>query len=400
MLSETHLRAEERARATHARFNVFTTLLQEDDEVKLHTRFLHCLLDPDGLHDCGPTFLDLFFITLGRHPELSGETPFCPSAAEGWVARKEAGRSAGYGQIDLLLEHPRFRIAIENKIHAREQPGQLASYASYLRSRPGTEFRLIYLTLHGSESKTHGNEPYVRISYAEHILAWLEECLRATYDLIPVNQLLLQYREVVRKLTGKTLEAAMMKPIARFVTENPDIVRYRAEWSSAVDEAKLAYMDRLANGIREALKGEFEVGLPVGAARFDFGYGIVIRTADGRPLLAEPFKVYLENDAEGELLAIGVFTDYDDHELLPGQKQWAERMSEALVRHLKGRDVQRHDSSVAWPIGWVNLLVELNDAGFATLFGRSFDTVLHEVCATIREYLQALLQAAAEVPVE
>src|ERR1035437_7363359 len=46
MIAEAHIRAEERAKAAHERFNVFTTLLGENDEVLLHTRFLHCLLDP------------------------------------------------------------------------------------------------------------------------------------------------------------------------------------------------------------------------------------------------------------------------------------------------------------------------------------------------------------------
>jgi hypothetical protein len=70
LLREAQHRSDEHAKATHARFNVFTTLLAPNDEVRLHTRFLHCLLNPKGAHDCGPLFLRLFFETL-RDANLS-----------------------------------------------------------------------------------------------------------------------------------------------------------------------------------------------------------------------------------------------------------------------------------------------------------------------------------------
>ena len=51
-------------RALKSRFNVFTTVLKFDDEVRLHSRWLHYLLNPDAEHDCGTLFLDLFIQTL------------------------------------------------------------------------------------------------------------------------------------------------------------------------------------------------------------------------------------------------------------------------------------------------------------------------------------------------
>lgn len=68
MFDADRIRADERARVTHERFNIFTTLLKEEDEVRLHTRFIHCLLDPAGFHDCGTLFLDLFLAALKKLP--------------------------------------------------------------------------------------------------------------------------------------------------------------------------------------------------------------------------------------------------------------------------------------------------------------------------------------------
>jgi hypothetical protein len=52
LLAIAQARAEERGRTTHERFNVFTTLLDAHDVVRLHTVLLHNLLNPAGTHDC------------------------------------------------------------------------------------------------------------------------------------------------------------------------------------------------------------------------------------------------------------------------------------------------------------------------------------------------------------
>ena len=55
---------EAQQKALKSRFNVFTALLKFDDEVKLHSRWLHYLLNPKADHDCGTQFLDLFMKIL------------------------------------------------------------------------------------------------------------------------------------------------------------------------------------------------------------------------------------------------------------------------------------------------------------------------------------------------
>ncbi len=46
-------------------YNLLTTVLLEDDEVRLHSRMLHSFLDPNGLHYQGSLFLEKFLKILG-----------------------------------------------------------------------------------------------------------------------------------------------------------------------------------------------------------------------------------------------------------------------------------------------------------------------------------------------
>lgn len=222
---EAQARADERAKVTHERFNVFTTLLPAHDEVRLHTRFLHCLLNPeDGSHDCGARFLNLFFATLKERPGLDNDGNAVsidfPPPDKSWTVKKEDPH-AEVGRIDILMTHPRFGVAIENKIYAYEQDLQIKRYADFLSEKYGPNGRVIYLTRFGDKSQTHDGRPYIRISYADHILTWLEKCLRETHDIIPINQVLQQYRAVVRGLTGKTIESATMKEITEYIARIP-----------------------------------------------------------------------------------------------------------------------------------------------------------------------------------
>ena len=94
-------------KASHERFNVFTTLLDAHDEVCLHTRFLHCLLDPKSCHDCNSLFLGLFFETLTELPcedhDGGPVTLNLPTSKQLWTVEIEGPRD-GVGRIDLLLK--------------------------------------------------------------------------------------------------------------------------------------------------------------------------------------------------------------------------------------------------------------------------------------------------------
>jgi len=388
MISGAHIRSGERAKAAHERFNIFIALLKNDGEVRLHTRFLHCLLNPKGCHDCGPLFLDLFFTTLVNSPGLDHNNKIAtlevPPANEDWRVRKEVP-CPPYGQIDLLFERPGFKIAIENKIKHDEEPRQLARYSEYLRKRPDDKTWLIYLTKDGKTSATHEGAAYIRISYSKHILTWLDECLRKSYRMIPINQGLLQYREVVRYITGKSLESTNMKPIAKFITQYPDIIRFRKQLDQGIEEAVANFFDRLADEIKEELH-EFQVRSHERKFGVDSNGALVITT----PNL--PFEIFLEydtSDTNEKVLAVGISFD----KAPPSKfKRLFERMYEELKRNADAAGCDQSHKTDDWPTGWRNLIEGLDDEGLAKLLQRRPSKIVSEMCERIRSYINLLDQ--------
>lgn len=390
LVHDLTLRAEARAKTTHERFNVFTTLLSAHDEVRLHTRFLHSLLDPDGRHDCGALFLDLFFATLAELPGANhqGESQALdlPPLAKRWRVVKEAARS-GHGQIDLLLETPHFGIAIENKIYAAEQEGQLAGYAEYLRKTHGARHRLIYLTLDGKCSGSHAGVPYLRISYAEHILAWLERCLRETYRIVPVNQVLQQYHALVRQLTGQTLETETMSQITDFIQRHPDLVRYRNQIIGALSGIEADFLDRLAAAMMTILrtKGyavEFRDGLRGGRFGTDPCGAFIITPPPDSVLHRLQLKFWVENIPSYQSISVGVKVPQGYKTLSGGEQRLLEAMNTLLDQEAEGREFRLTRPNPAWPTGWRRLVHPFDDAKLAELIGK---TDLSGVAASLCE---------------
>jgi hypothetical protein len=392
---EAQARADERAWVTHERFNIFTTLLPAHDEVRLHTRFLHCLLDPKGYHDCKDLFLNLFFETLvdhsgNNHDGSQAEFNLPPNQTT-WMVEKEASRG-DFGQIDILLEQPNFGIAIENKIYANEQKEQLGRYANYLESRsvPGL---VIFLTLNGRPSMTHkGKIPYMRISYANHILTWLDKCLRETYGMIPINQVLQQYRTVVLKLTGKNLETKAMKDISDFIIENPDIIRFRKQLNEGIKRAVETFFNILADEIKKELGlYGFEVR-PLEHRKFGVHeYGaLVLKTPNKMP-----FDIYIEyaTGEDDEALYVGISGDFENQPPSPELNAVFKRLFEKL----KAVGFVGRYENINWPTGWHTLIEGLDDDGIAKLLKTGPTKIASEVCGKIRSYITHIEKIYTEV---
>jgi hypothetical protein len=402
LLTDVRTRAEERARVTHERFNVFTTLLSAHDEVRLHTRFLHCLLDPQGTHDCGGLFLDLFFATLAEHPPLDhggmNAVVWEPvPTPDIWTVQKEA--SVQEGQIDLLLECGGCGIAIENKIWAGEQADQLSRYTQYLRRRHGQRGRLIYLTLDGKEAGSHGDAPYLRISYSDHILAWLEKCLQASYAFIPINQVLLQYREVVRQLIGQTLNAALMETIADFILQHPEIIRYQPQIAAGINQAKVVFMDRLAKGIQQGVPIGYQVRLRPDMGQTSFGNhangALIVTPPSASPLHGAPFEIWVEHISKFQALVVGIECKAGKAEIEEVERRLLGDMNRLLEAHATETRYHKADphllgDGTEWPTGWHDLLFEMYGSRLASLLERPLDDVVRELWAGIQTHVELL----------
>jgi len=399
---EALTRSEAHAKATHERFNVFTCLLKDDDEVRLHTRFIHCLLNPDGAHECGTLFLDLFFQMLEELEVVCGKDDesrfFIPSEGRRWTVSKET-RRGDFGQIDLLLESHDGSIAIENKINAREQHKQLFGYSKYLEGRQNGQFTtfriaLFYLTLDGKDGYSAGESEYFRISYKKHILNWLDKCLLASNQIIPINQVLIQYHTLVRHLTKQNISQEFMEPINEFVRGNPDILRVFKEIQNSVQFVVDAVWMNLQVAIENDLKAEFEV-VPKygqGLAAGDDG-AIILEPLSKSDFTGAPFRIWIERDKE--CLGIGVCIDGIQGSSLPeiqSYRRFSSLQSDAL--NLEFNHKFDPGATHRFPFGWLNLLEGNPNEQAAELLD---DTTSRKVCSDVKKYIELLKRANLQI---
>jgi|GEM_PF-987400 len=102
-------------------FSLLSSVLNVNDEVRLHTRFLYALLNPNGSHYQGTQFLKLFLEVIGRGGWLDLDSPLL-------VVHKEFGPVGNEDKIDLYISDGSKVIVIENKLNAKDQPGQVKRY--------------------------------------------------------------------------------------------------------------------------------------------------------------------------------------------------------------------------------------------------------------------------------
>lgn len=200
-------------------FNLFTLLRSENDEVRLHSRFISELLDTKGSHQQGSLFLDLFL----KQVAITGfETKNAQCHPEYYIGAISKDRTQG-GNIDILIRSVNEKvIKIENKVDANEQENQLLRYHNYRHKG-----HLIYLTKVGEESKIHdkllkADVTYQQISYKDDITAWLQECIEKCATVPIVRESIVQYLNLVKKITFQNINKVMSKEIVGKITQNKE----------------------------------------------------------------------------------------------------------------------------------------------------------------------------------
>ena len=190
-------------------FNVFSVLRKETDEVHLHSRFLHALLDYPGSPDSRRENLADFLRTFDKR-DLNPD-------------RATVERESGH--VDILIRDSTSKkvVVIENKIEAKDQPEQLRRYYEQLEGQ-GYEPRLLYLTLHGHDSDSADGLDYERISYKEDLPPWLERCQKRAYDEPALRESVAQYQHLIAKLTGTDYSEAYMNDLEKLCLEDNNLI--------------------------------------------------------------------------------------------------------------------------------------------------------------------------------
>ncbi len=282
--------------ATKGRFNVFTVLRSAGDEVGLHTRWLAFLLDPNGTHDCDDTFLKLFLKTLaeGVQPHDDSQGVYLPhglETASSTSAKMISEEREAEGQPDIQIDLPLWGgIIVENKIYAGDQRDQLEHYGKILDRKYGKSGKhplLLYLTRDGAKSESANRREYYRISYRKHILKWLEECLRETYQYVNINQAIQQYRNVVCEITGELpLENEYRKKIVKIIEKHPAIIKHYVKLYPAIKELRRINYVTFWEGVNKHLSrdnirvGEIRTGTDCGG--YDY-WRISVINEQGQP---------------------------------------------------------------------------------------------------------------------
>ncbi|EHO15855.1 hypothetical protein HMPREF9623_01766 [Stomatobaculum longum] len=184
-------------------FNIFRVQRILNDEVKI-CRLIRELLDPKGSHGQGSVFLRLFLETLGwaKIRQIAGED-YDKATVAGEVLIKNDRR------IDLLIRIGKYMLPIEAKVYATDQEWQCSDYYNFAVSYD-PDVVIYYLTPDGHEpsdsSKNGLKDAQIQcISFAKEIIDWLTTCIKADAleQIHPVREILIQFREILKQLTGK-----------------------------------------------------------------------------------------------------------------------------------------------------------------------------------------------------
>ena len=226
-------------------YNLFSILSIERYELK-HSALIANLLDPKGSHGCGDAFLRAFFKIALKERAYPFKDCTLPDSYTEYYTGPIVGDTGG--RIDILVKSSSYGLIIENKIYAGDQDKQLTRYDNYGKETFGADkYLLAYLTLYGYEAskestatKSAEEVAYLRLSYAEDILRWLEQCVRLAYDKPLVRESLNQYIRTIKQLTYQDMNQEDIPKIIDLAVDYPEVV---ATLSSK--------RDAIAQGIRE-----------------------------------------------------------------------------------------------------------------------------------------------------
>ena len=226
-------------------YNLFSILNIERYELK-HSALIANLLDPKGSHGCGDAFLRAFFEIALKERAYPFEGCTLPDSDTEYYTGPIAGDTGG--RIDILVKSSRYGLIIENKIYAGDQDKQLTRYDNYGKETFGADgYHLVYLTLYGCDAskestatKSAEEVGYLRLSYAEDILRWLEQCVRLADNKPLVRESLNQYIRTIKQLTYQDMNQKNIQEIIDLAVDHPEVV---ATLSSK--------RDAIAQGIRK-----------------------------------------------------------------------------------------------------------------------------------------------------
>ncbi|MGF7138546.1 PDDEXK-like family protein [Roseimarinus sediminis] len=232
------------------RFNIFTALHKEYDEVNLHSRFISYLMASNSGHGYKSKFAEVFI----REVLQFDNDKFDLSNYE--VIPNEENKSE-FKEIDILIINKvkKQAIIIENKIFASDSNhtdkidgynGQLERYYNTIKSgidkdgNKSFDFKcdtvfVFYLTLDNHEPSQNSigendlkknSEILKCISYDNHIRNWLEQIIKIIDKNSIIKSIIQQYLNLINKMTNNDIEIKERLELKEKVAEDLGNARY------------------------------------------------------------------------------------------------------------------------------------------------------------------------------
>lgn len=256
-ISDINKKYEQFAKLSGDNFNVFSVLGLNSAE-NMHSLFIAELLNPNGTHGQGCLYLSLFLQELDlikSYKELNS----AKVTTEKHIGEIDKDYLEG-GRIDIFIEHVSNNIIIENKIYAGDQYNQLYRYYQFGKKHFDNPL-ILYLTLDGSEpsSESLGEltlDKVTCISYAKHIISWLNVCIEKSASLSIIRETLIQYRNIIKKLTNQCSSKDKEMEINDILLVSEDNFN-SAKQISNVMESIYKLPDNVVTKLRESYKEKY-----------------------------------------------------------------------------------------------------------------------------------------------
>ncbi|PKH52149.1 hypothetical protein CXF68_16260 [Tenacibaculum sp. Bg11-29] len=231
-------------------FNVFSILGMETNETKTHAAMLVALLDPKGTHYQNEKFLTLFLKEIGYKNYEEEDLMLVKVKTEHYLGKIPEDYTSG-GFIDILITFPSGKaIAIENKIDAGDQPKQLYRYSLF----KGGACDLFYLSKTGRQPTKESldnltDRDYKVISYNNHILNWLTQCLAIVKTNSIVESVIKQYQILIKNITN-SMDNNLENDLNTLIVNNLEEAKYiHSHYQKAIDNIR----DKFRNAICDKL---------------------------------------------------------------------------------------------------------------------------------------------------
>lgn len=209
-------------------YNPLLVIRSASDEVRLHSRMLHSLLDPQGKHYQKALFLEPFLEILN----LQG---FDIDASRARVFIE-------YKHIDLYISDGERHIIIENKVYTGDGEKQIERYIEQLLNEHiGCEnIAVAYLSVDENDpspnslgewkkkgemlAKDGKQIRYKNITYKDGIIKWIENCQEKVKNITNLYASFEFYKKCVEQITkGKKMN------LEEFLLENDEFIAVAAE---------------------------------------------------------------------------------------------------------------------------------------------------------------------------